>query len=97
MKMRKYGFEILECLVCRGQHTITIQEKMLRCEGCDESICKKCFDSKSPNCKCEEPEDTLLTLKRLFNSTEESISINGDLFDEEEETELLKILDILAE
>jgi hypothetical protein len=96
MKMRKYGFEIVECIGCHGQNSIMIQEKMLRCEACDENICKTCFGSKSPDCKCEETEDALLALKRLFNSTERSEAITGGVFDEEE-TELLEILDIFAE
>lgn len=97
MKMRKYRYEIVECLGCHGQNSIKVQEKMLRCEGCDESICKKCFGSKSPDCKCEESEDSLLGLKRLFNSMEESKAITYDLFDEEEGAELLEILDIFAD
>jgi hypothetical protein len=96
MKMRKYGFEIVECIGCHGQNSIMIQEKMSRCEACDESICKKCFDSKSPDCKREESEDDLLALKRLFNSAERSNEITGGVFDEEE-TELLEIFDIFAE
>ena len=70
MKMRTYGYEIVECLGCNSQNSIKIQEKMLRCEGCDESICKKCFDSRSRDCKCKEPEDALLASKRLFKPTE---------------------------
>jgi hypothetical protein len=93
MDTRKCGYETVECVRCRGASDIRIEGKMLRCEGCDESICKKCFSAKSPDCKCQEPEDPIIAVKHLFKSVEEVKDIDGDLFDEVE-SELLETLSL---
>ena len=93
MNGRKRGYQTVECVGCHGITDIRIEEKMLRCEGCDESICKKCFSAKLPDCKCQEPEDPVCALRWMFNSVEEVKERDGDLLNGDE-SGLMEILSL---
>ena len=93
MNGRKRGYQTVECVYCHGISDIRVEGKMLRCEGCDESICRKCFSAKSPDCQCQGPEDPVYGLEQLFKSVEEVKKPDGDLLDGDE-SGLMEILSL---
>ena len=66
MQARKKGYETVECQGCGDANNIRIATNNLRCEGCDQRICRRCFASRSPECKCQEVGDAFLGLGPLF-------------------------------
>lgn len=96
---RNRGCKTVECMNCKGLNEMAFGQDFLQCEGCDESICKKCFGLGWKYCYREGPEyeddQMLFSLRGIFGSCDRTSTsaAGGDLLDgdEDEVLESLKL------
>ena len=89
---KRRGWVIIQCHGCKGYTNYTTHRMLVKCESCDDNICRKCYGS-TESCDCAKAQENFNGFAALPNPESLLETLDFDIFAGDKK-ELLGILDL---